>query len=314
MTQAEQPAAVSARALSHRYGERLALDSVDLDVAAGVVFGLLGPNGSGKSTFLTLLAALEKPQSGSITVFGRPPEPALRARIGTVFQENAQDPLMRVGEHMTLAGRMFGLPRSVLQGRTLRLLDAFGLRGRDRERISSLSGGMRRRLEVARALLHDPDLLLLDEPTTGVDADERAAIWQGIRNGRDRTVILATNDLAEADNVCDQVAFVRAGKVVASGTPGGLKRGLRRDSVRLLWPGVREDQLNKLGGLRGVGTVAVDGANVVVTVDEASGFVAEVFHMAPGEIREASIEAASLEDAYFQVVGRRERLTSGSEE
>ena len=311
MTTLETPAlAISARGLTHRYGERVALDALDLDVPAGSVFGLLGPNGSGKSTFISIVAAAERPREGAITVLRERPSVALRARIGTVFQENAQDPLMRVAEHLALAARMFGVPRETARRRAGSLLEAFGLAGRERERIAALSGGMRRRLEAARALMHDPDVLLLDEPTTGIDPDERRALWEGIRRERPRTTIVATNDLAEADTVCDQVAFLREGRLLAVGAPAELKRGLRRDSVHLTWPSVRDDQLVKLEGLRGVGTVAADGPRVIVTVDEASAFVAEVFHMAPGEIHEATIELASLEDAYFQLVGRRARAGS----
>jgi ABC-2 type transport system ATP-binding protein len=312
MSEANQAAAVSARGVVHRYGDRLALDGFDLDVPGGSVFGILGPNGSGKSTFLMLVAAMERPQEGDLRVFGQPPSAALRARVGAVFQENAQDPLMRVEEYLRLAAQLFGVPRAEARTRIGELLERFALADRRRDRIAELSGGMRRRVEAIRALVHDPDLLLLDEPTTGVDPDERAALWEGLGRGRRRTVLVATNDLAEAEQVCDTVAFVRSGRVLAEGAPADLRRGIGRESVRLLWPGVRQDQLATIAGLRGVGTVAFDGARVVVTVEDASPFVAEVFHIAPGEIRAVEIEPASLEDAYFQYIGRREREAMGA--
>jgi ABC-2 type transport system ATP-binding protein len=297
--------AVRANGIVHHYGERLALDGFDLEVPAGAVFGILGPNGSGKSTFLSLVAAAARPQQGILEVFGEAPSRQSRARIGAVFQENTQDPLMRAGEYLALACRLFGVSREAADRQVPALLEMFGLAGRARDPIASLSGGMRRRLDVARSLLHDPDLLLLDEPTTGIDPGERAALWQGIAGGRERTVLLATNDLPEADAVCDLVAFVRDGRVVATGTPAALKQGIRRESVRLTWPGARPDQLETVSGLRGVGTVALDGDRVFVTVDDASNFVAEVFHMAPGEVHAVAIEPASLEDAYFQHAGSR---------
>jgi ABC-2 type transport system ATP-binding protein len=305
MTEPGPALVVRARGIVHHYGERRALDGFDLDVSAGAVFGILGPNGSGKSTFLSLAAASGRPQQGSLEVFGAAPSRQSRGRIGAVFQENTQDPLMRAGEYLALACRLFGISGESAGRRIPALLEMFGLAGRARDPIASLSGGMRRRLEVARSLLHDPDLLLLDEPTTGIDPGERAALWQGIAGGRERTVLLATNDLPEADAVCDLVAFVRDGRVVASGPPAELKQGIRRESVRLTWPGARPDQLETVSGLRGVGTVAFDGERVFVTVDDASNFVAEVFHMAPGEVHAVSIEPASLEDAYFQYAGAR---------
>lgn len=305
MTDAGHPAAVSARALVHRYGDRRALDGFTLDIPERSTFGILGPNGSGKTTFLMLIAAMEPPQEGDLRVFGLPPAPTLRARIGTVFQENAQDPLMRVDEHLVLAGRLYGLGRAGARRQAASLLEMLGLAERRRDRIADLSGGMRRRLETARALMHGPELLLLDEPTTGVDHQERAALWDGLRQSGVKTIVVATNDLAEADAICDAVAFVRAGRVIAAGDPAGLKRGIRRDSVRLTWPGARPDQLSKVAGLRGVGTVAREGPHVLVTVDEASPFVAEVFHMAPGEITAVEIAQASLADAYVQFIGVR---------
>lgn len=296
--------ALSAYRLVHTYGERRALDGFDLEVPDGSVFGVLGPNGSGKTTFVSLVAAMQPPQEGTITVFGQAPSRALRARVGTVFQENALDPLMTPAEHLALAGRLFGLDRTTAMGRATSLLEHFGLGGRERERIANLSGGMRRRLEMARALLHAPGLLLLDEPTTGVDAGERAVLWERLRE-RGSTILLATNDLAEADQVCDLVAFVRNGRVVASGTPASLKHGLRRDSVRIEWAAAPPGGVDEIGAWLGVGTTVVRDTELIVTVDDASSFIPHLFARWPGAIRSIAVEPASLEDAYFQHVGRR---------
>jgi ABC-2 type transport system ATP-binding protein len=273
------------------------------------VFGLLGPNGSGKSTFITMVAAMDSPQSGELRVFGQPPMSSLRARVGTVFQENTADPLMRVGETLALAARLFGLSRSRARGRTEQLLGEFGLAARAHDFTSTLSGGMRRRLEMARALLHDPELLLLDEPTTGVDPDERRALWEALlRDERgSRTVVLATNDLTEADAVCDHVAFIQHGRVVAAGTPADLKRGLKREALRVTWDSPTPEQLRQIEAWAGPGHVTQDTNLVHITVDVASAFVPRLFDLAPGAIRAVSIEKSSLEDAYFQHVSRRER-------
>jgi ABC-2 type transport system ATP-binding protein len=297
---------IVAKDVTHRYAERVALDGFTLDVPAGVVFGLLGPNGSGKSTFITLLAAMEQPQSGELRVFGEKPAVPLRARVGTVFQENAQDPLMTPRETLELAARLFGRGREAPG----RLLDRVGLAERASDPIATLSGGMRRRLEIARALLHDPDLLLLDEPTTGVDPGERHAFWdslQGLDAGREtpRSVLLASNDLAEADTVCDVVAFIEAGRVVAVGTPAELKRGLRRESITLSWPGVAEAQLAAISSWPGVGGVTHEGDTVQLAADDAQSLIPRVFEEAAGAIRAVSIEPSTLEHAYFQHVRRR---------
>jgi ABC-2 type transport system ATP-binding protein len=294
--------AIVARDIVHSYGRRRALDGFSIEVPAGCVFGLLGPNGSGKSTFITMLAAMEVPQAGSLQVFGVSPATALKARIGTVFQENAQDPLMPVFEYLGLAGRLFGV-----NGRAARseaVLQKVGLGGRQGEAIGALSGGMRRRLEVARALLHDPELLILDEPTTGVDPGERRSLWDAVRtDGRSRTVLLATNDLAEAEQVCERVAFLKDGKVVATGTPAEIKRGLRRDSVAIRWDGANPADLGTIGSWPGTGEVMVEGGEVRVTVDDAATFVPRLFALAPGAIRAVRVEPTTLEDAYFRLVG-----------
>lgn len=301
------PPVVEAAGIRYDYGERRALDGLTLSVPAGSVFGLLGPNGSGKSTFITLLAAMETPTEGTLVAFGRRPAAALRARLGTVFQENTADPLMSVAETLTLAGRLFGLARAVIRARSQELLQAFGLREREHDAVSTLSGGMRRRLEMARALLHDPELLLLDEPTTGVDPSERRALWGallGSARGR-RTILLATNDLHEADGVCDMVAFLQAGRVVACGTPAELKRGLRREVLRVTWPAASEGEIATVAGWPGVGPITREGDLVHITVDDASALAPRLFALGPGEIHALSIEQSSLEDAYFQHVGRR---------
>lgn len=299
--------AIAARAITRYYGDRLALDGFTLDVPAGSVFGLLGPNGSGKSTFMALVAAAEAPGPGQLTILGSPPSRSLRARIGTVFQENASDPLLTPAEYLRFAGRLFGLARAPLDEEIPRLLGRFGLGARAAEPIAQLSGGMRRRLEVARALLHRPEILLMDEPTTGVDPDERRILWETVLAARGSvTVLVATNDLAEADSVCDRVAFLQAGRVVAAGSPAELKQDLRRESIRVVWPGVTPAHASAIAALSGAGEVTTAGDTLLVTADDASDLVPRIFGLAHGAIRSIAIEPASLEDAYFQHVRRRE--------
>lgn len=310
---ANESPAVEAIDITRQYGERVALNSFTLDVPRGGVFGLLGPNGSGKSTFITMVAAMDRPATGSLRVLAETPSTHLRARVGTVFQENTADPLMRVDETLKLAGQLFGLSSSVIRERGERLLTEFGLAHRAQDLTSTLSGGMRRRLEMARALLHDPDLLLLDEPTTGVDPDERRALWDALlgRERGSRTVLLATNDLGEADAICERVAFIQAGRVVVTGTPDELKRGLKREALRVTWDSPTDEQLRQVEAWAGEGHVSQNEGVVFITVDDASAFVPRLFELAPGAIRAVSIERSSLEDAYFQHVSRRTRIAEG---
>ncbi len=250
---------------------------------------------------------MERPGAGQLSVFGEEPSARLRARVGTVFQENALDPLMTATEILHLAGRLFGLSTVEIREQSERRLVEFGLAARANDSVSKLSGGMRRRLEMCRALLHDPELLLFDEPTTGVDPDERQALWAALLGQvrGPRTILLATNDLSEADQVCDRVAFIQAGRVMASGTPTELKEGLKRESVRVRWDSPTEEQLATVSRWAGEGQVTTQGGSVHIAVDDASAFVPRLFELAPGAIRSVAIEKASLEDAYFRHVVRR---------
>ena len=305
---------IEATDIAFNYGDRRALAGLTLNVRAGSVFGLLGPNGSGKSTFVSLLAAMERPSTGQLSVFGQAPAKALRARVGTVFQENALDPLMTGAETLHLAGKLFGMSNAAIQEQSARRLGEFGLADRANDGVAKLSGGMRRRLEMCRALLHDPELLLLDEPTTGVDPDERRALWKALldRGGGSRTILLATNDLAEADEVCDYVAFLEAGRAMATGTPAQLKQGLKRESVRVVWDSPTPEQLATIASWTGEDQVTADDGSVRITVDDASAFVPRLFALAPGAIRSIVIETASLEDAYFRHIARRGQSPAGT--
>lgn len=293
--------------MTRRYGEHRGLDNFSVAIPRGSVFGLLGPNGSGKSTFLSLIAAAEAPDSGAVRLYGREPDQEGRQRIGIVFQESTLDPTSTVADNLELSGRLFGLSRSECRTRAEELLQQFGLGDRYQQPITQLSGGMRRRVEVVRALLHSPDLLLLDEPTTGIDPGERQALWDALRTwpGEGKTVLLATNDLVEADGVCDYAAFIRDGRVVAAGRPQELKAGLQKEAIWLDWINPARDDLETVTTWPGVGSVSVQDTQVQITVDDASVVVPQLFALAPAAIKGVKIHPATLEDAYFHHVGIR---------
>lgn len=302
------------------------VEGVSLSLAAGEALGLLGPNGSGKSTILSLVAGLLAPQSGAVRLLGEPVSAPARRRLGVVFQEPSLDPLMTVAETLRLHGLLFGLGGTDLRRRSDDLLARMGLSERAGDRVETLSGGLRRRLELARALLHAPSLLLLDEPALGLDPDSRGALWDLLDDvrGAGTALLLATNDVSEAERTCDRVAFMQSGRIIATGAPEELRRELRHDSVRVDWPSAPADAASRLAAMEGVGSVrmaAGAGAGTVlhVTVDDASVFVPALFALdganrTPGGIAGVRIHESTLEDAYFQRVGEPLRPPDAAED
>jgi ABC-2 type transport system ATP-binding protein len=285
------------------------IDAIDLDVRPGSIQALLGPNGSGKSTILSIVSGFRDAQAGEVAVLGAAVTPQLRRRIGILFQESTLDDLMTVRETLWLHGRLFGMGGRDLKQRLNELLEVIGLADRSGDSVETLSGGMKRRLELARAVLHRPDLVLLDEPTLGLDPDSKARLWQMLLdiNRHGATILVATNDVSEAERYSTQVAFLERGHIIAQGTPANLKRDLRHDSVRVDWPQAPADIERTVAAWEGVGRViATPAANPTMlhaTVDNASLFVPDLFKIANGAIQGIRIHESTLEDAYFQLVG-----------
>jgi ABC-type multidrug transport system ATPase subunit len=298
--------AIEVRDAAYRYGERPALDGLSLSVPQGAIFGLLGPNGSGKSTLLSLLVGLRQPAAGEIRVLGAPPSPSVRAKVGIVFQERSLDPQMTVRETMALQGRLFGMTRDDIAARTGELLERMGLLDRAGSFTRTLSGGMKRRLELARALLPDPEVIVLDEPTLALDPDSKHRLWEHLMeaNAEGRTLLLATNDVAEAERYCDTVALIDSGRLVAQGAPAELKAGLRREAVRVEWRSELAARSAQLDGWAEAGHVRLAGQTTHVTVDAASPFLTRLFQQCGDQIHGVRIEQSTLEDVYFQLVGK----------
>jgi ABC-2 type transport system ATP-binding protein len=299
--------AVEVVALRHRYGERVALDGVDFQVARGELFGLLGPNGGGKSTVFRILSTLLRPDSGRASVLGhdvaREPD-AVRRRIGVVFQHPSVDPLLSVDENLATHGHLYGLGGGALAARRDAVLPRLGLAAVRRQRTGTLSGGQKRRVELAKALLTGAEVLLLDEPSTGLDPVARRdflAVLTELRAGG-ISIVLTTHDMDEAER-CDRVAFLDRGRVVASGTPDALKAGVGGDVlvVEAAAPELLRDALRARLGLEGR---LVDGA-VRLEQPRAHELVPRLIDACGAEVRAVTYGKPTLEDVFVHLTGRR---------
>jgi ABC-2 type transport system ATP-binding protein len=294
-----------------------ALDGLSFEVPAGRVFGLLGPNGAGKSTTTKILTTLSRPTSGAAAVEGhdvRTAADAVRAAIGYVSQGASTDPVLTASENLQIAGRLRGVSSADARRRAARLLDEFGLADAARRPVSSFSGGMRRRLDVAAALMHRPRVLFLDEPTTGLDPEARAAMWGEIRRlpGEEAlTVVLTTHYMEEADRLADELLLVNRGRAVVQGTPDELKASLHGDSLRvtLVEPdaGAVRTAIARVGGLRDVVVEAsgTDGVLAARTDDASAAVGAVIAALDAAGIRYGQVAAShpTLDDVYLHFVG-----------
>jgi ABC-2 type transport system ATP-binding protein len=309
--------AVEAHDLTKTYpGGVRALDGLSINVRHGEVFGLLGPNGAGKSTTIKILTTLARPDAGTATVAGRDvlrePE-RVRRVIGVVSQHSGADPIATGRDNLVLQGRLYGMRGAALARRATELLDRFDLAGAARRPVRQYSGGMRRRLDVALGLMHRPEVLFLDEPTTGLDPEARAAMWDEITRlagGESLAILLTTHYLDEADRLADRLAIVDRGRIVAAGTPEELKGELRGDAVHIELrenPDERE-VWHAMSDLFGVRDVSLDGRRLSARADDGAAAVPQVLaalDKAGTPVASVTVARPSLDDVYLQYAGRR---------
>jgi ABC-2 type transport system ATP-binding protein len=290
-----------------------AVDGIDLEVAKGEFFGLLGPNGAGKSTTIGMLTTRTIPTEGRAYVAGVDvvAEPATAKRhIGVVPQTNTLDRQLTVAENLEFHGRYFGMPRRDAAERAKELLDLFKLADRADARIAELSGGMAQRLMVARALVHRPEIVFLDEPTSGIDPQTRLALWEILRglHAEGQTILLTTHYMEEADALCERIAIIDHGQVLALGTPAELKERLGADTVITLTFATSPAALiPDIERLPAVGRVEVDDTTVRVYAADAAGLLADVVTLATKSdlrVTDASSQPPTLEAVFLALTGR----------
>jgi ABC-2 type transport system ATP-binding protein len=302
------PPAVDVDRVSHRYGERVALDEVSFTVAPGEIFGLLGPNGGGKTTLFKIVSTLLFPTEGTVRVFGDDVvgnPAAVRRRLGVVFQHPALDARLTVEENIRHQGHLYGLSGRTLAGRIAEVLARVQLEDRRRDLVSTLSGGLQRRAEVAKALLHQPQLLVLDEPSTGLDPSARRDIWEDLSGLRQRggTTVILTTHLMEEAAACDRVGIVDWGRLVALDTPAALTAAIGGDVISVT---ARDPQglAERVARRFGVPAKVVEG-RVNIERDRAHEFIAELVESFPGEIDTVTFGKPTLEDVFVHYTGHR---------
>lgn len=308
------PPAILTQKLTKRFEALTAVDGLDMAIEEGEVFALLGPNGAGKTTFISMLCTLIKPTSGSALVAGHDiirEGLEVRRKIGIVFQEPSVDDLLTGRENLELHSLLYGVPRREITSRIERLMNLVGLHDRAGSLVRTYSGGMRRRLEIARGLIHEPKILFLDEPTLGLDPASRQAVWGYIRELKDRsgtTVILTTHYMEEADDLSDRVAIIDRGRIREMGSADELKAKVGGDIV-VLKGDVNPEVFARLDFVTGV-TREEEGLRL--TVNDAPKRLKTILDLCPA-LDAVEVRRVTLEDVFLKFTGRQIREEEGSD-
>jgi ABC-2 type transport system ATP-binding protein len=308
--------AVSVNGLVKRYGEVEAVRGIDLEVHAGETFGFLGPNGAGKSTTINMLCTLVRPTAGSASVAGHDvvsERDEVRRNIGLVFQDTTLDGYLTAEQNLSLHAELYGVPRDVVGERLRQVMEMVGLWERRSSLVNTFSGGMKRRLEIARGLLHSPRVLFLDEPTVGLDPQTRSSIWGYIRELKTRediTIFLTTHYMDEAEH-CDRIAIIDHGQIIVLDTPEALKASVGKDRVQIK----TDDEDAAIAALQerfGIEAVLAEGA-VTFGVPEGEQFVPRLFAELGRPIHSISVSRPSLDDVFMSYTGTTIRDAESSE-
>jgi lipooligosaccharide transport system ATP-binding protein len=301
---------IHARGLTKRFGKFTAVDGIDFDLRRGEAFGFLGPNGAGKSSTMRMIGCVSPPSGGELTILGLDPVadgPAIRARLGVVPQEDTLDVELTVRENLLIYGRYHGLKRSVISERTASLLDFVQLTERAKDQVEPLSGGMKRRLTIARSLINEPEILLLDEPTTGLDPQARHLVWDRLYRLKQQgvTLVLTTHYMDEAEQLCDRLVVMDGGRIAAEGSPRELIATYSTAEVLELRFGVSEHEQ----AAEKVANVPADRTEVLadrILVYASDGDVALAEVRALGlEPLTSLVRRSTLEDVFLRLTGRR---------
>jgi ABC-2 type transport system ATP-binding protein len=313
-------AAIEVRGLVKRYGSGAAaveaVRGIDLEVKAGETFGFLGPNGAGKSTTINMLCTLALPTAGTARVAGYDvirERDDVRRNIGLVFQDPTLDLYLTAEQNLRFHAELYGVPRDVLDQRLRQVMEMVGLWDRRSSRVQTFSGGMKRRLEIARGLLHSPRVLFLDEPTVGLDPQTRSSIWEYInqlRAAEDITIFMTTHYMEEAE-YCDRIAIIDDGKIIAEDTPEALKASVGKDRVQLR----TEDDATAIAVLRGRFELDAAVHDGLVTFSVAGGeqFVPRLFAELGVPIKSVSVARPSLDDVFMSYTGKTIRDAEGAQ-
>jgi lipooligosaccharide transport system ATP-binding protein len=308
MADSQPQALIHARGLVKKFGEFTAVDGIDFDVAQGEAFGFLGPNGAGKSSTMRMIGCVSPPTAGTLSILGLDPHrdgPAIRGRLGVVPQQDTLDLELTVHENLLIYGRYFGISRAEASERATELLDFVQLADRAQDRVEPLSGGMKRRLTIARSLINRPDLLLLDEPTTGLDPQARHVVWDRLFRLKQQgvTLVLTTHYMDEAEQLCDRLVVMDKGKIVAEGSPRQLiSQYSTRDVVEVRFPvGENETGADKLLGLAPRIEVLPD--RVLLYTDDGDDCVDAVHDRGVLSVS-TLVRRSTLEDVFLRLTGR----------
>ncbi len=299
--------AIEVRGLEKRFGDVEAVRGVDFDVLTGETFGFLGPNGAGKSTTINMLCTLVRPTGGRATVAGYDvvtQRDDVRREIGLVFQETTLDTYLTAAQNLRFHGQLYGVPAAQLDARMRLVLELVGLWERRDKDVSTFSGGMKRRLEIARGLLHSPRVLFLDEPTVGLDPQTRASIWEylnELRRQEDLTIFLTTHYMDEAEH-CDRIGIMDCGRIVALDTPQALKAAIGTDRIRLEVddPVAARASIASRFGLE----VSSEGGTLVLQVADGERFVPRLIADLDVAVRSVSVARPTLDDVFMAYTGR----------